>query len=615
MCGLVGATTYRNVIPVLLDGLSRLEYRGYDSAGLALINDHEHLEIHRCVGRVRDLAGQMNGSSADSLLGIGHTRWATHGKPETRNAHPQVSSGSVAVVHNGIIENHERLKQFLIGKGYEFTSDTDTEVVAHLIHYYLQDVGDLTEAVRIANRDLQGSYAVAVVSDTEPDSLIVTRRDNPLVIGVGDNEHFVASDSLALLPITSRFVFPENGDVIHLNRESLKIVDSDGHPTKRRTRVIHGGHKRPSKGTYRHFMLKEIHEQPSALQRTLENQLSTDVSRILVHSAVHWMDKRAWMDRIAGIQIVACGSSYYAGQVAQYWIESLAGIPCSVEMASEYRYRSPLSAPDCLFIGISQSGETADTLASLRFANKAGYLGTLSICNVAESTMCRESDGTLLTQAGPEIGVASTKAFTTQLLSMLGLAIRMACRNERDDLKWKETSEKLMAAPERVEAVLKTIPGQITDLVETIAQSEHVLVLGRGPLYPVALEGALKLKETSYIHAEGFAAGELKHGPLALVDPKIPVIALAPHNGWTEKVKSNLREVEARGGKLYIFADRDACIREDGSTRVIEMPSTNELLAPITYTVAMQLVAYQVAILKGTDVDKPRNLAKSVTVE
>ena len=610
MCGLVGAVTRRNVMPVLLDSLSKLEYRGYDSAGLALIDAREALEVHRCVGRVSDLAEKINGSVGESLLGIGHTRWATHGKPEERNAHPQISRGEVAVVHNGIIENHEMLRRLLSEKGYEFSSETDTEVIAHLVHQYLQDVGDLAEAVRLANLDLRGSYAVAVISSAEPETIIVTRRDNPLVVGVGEGEHFVASDSAALMSVTNRFVFPEDGDIVHLVRDNIKIFDSKGRLAGRQTRIVQNFHGHPSKGPYRHFMLKEIHEQPEALKRTLRGLIHTDWDRMML------CDDPRWMGRISRVQVVACGSSYYAGQVARYWLESLAAVPCTVELASEYRYRSPMAEAGCLFVGMSQSGETADTLAALRHAKGIGYLGTLSICNVAESSMCRESDGILLTRAGPEIGVASTKAFTTQLLSMLALALRLSCRGKKDGaMLWGAAIKRMTPVSRQVATVLNNIMDPLAPLVDKLARSEHALLLGRGPLYPVALEGALKLKETSYIHAEAFAAGELKHGPLALVDERMPVIVLAPHNGWVDKVKANLREVAARGGELYILADRNANVPEDAGTHVIEMPETDELLAPIAYTVALQLLAYHVAVIKGTDVDKPRNLAKSVTVE
>ncbi|AXQ27354.1 glutamine--fructose-6-phosphate transaminase (isomerizing) [Solimonas sp. K1W22B-7] len=610
MCGLVGAVADRNVVPVLMDALQRLEYRGYDSAGVALLDGGDSVSVQRCVGRVADLARSLRGVSFDGGLGIGHTRWATHGEPAERNAHPHVSRGEVAVVHNGIIENFRELRRELQAAGYEFLSDTDTEVIAHLLHRHMCGGRSLAAALRAASAELRGAYAVAVVAVSEPETLVVTRRGSPLVIGVGDDGHYVASDVTALLPVTARFVFLEEGDIAELSRGEIRIRDIDGETVERPQRQLALSSEDVDKGAYRHYMHKEIHEQPRALADSLQGRSAGE--SVLEDSL--GFRARGLVERIRAVHLVACGTSHHAGLVARYWLEAMTGLPCSVELASEFRYRLPAVPRNCLFVGLSQSGETADTLAALRYAKESGYLSTLAICNVAESSLVREAGLSLLTRAGPELGVASTKAFTTQLSALLLLTALLSRRNGPIASAEAPILRHLAQAPVAVEAVLRLEP-QIEKLARQIARHNHALFIGRGPMYPIAQEGALKLKEISYIHAEAYAAGELKHGPLALVDEHMPVIALAPASGCLDKLESNLQEVAARGGRIYAFADR-ACAMEDGpGMQVICMPEVNELLAPMSYTVALQLLAYHVALVRGTDVDRPRNLAKSVTVE
>ncbi|ERJ18736.1 Glutamine--fructose-6-phosphate aminotransferase isomerizing protein [Salinisphaera shabanensis E1L3A] len=610
MCGIVGASAQRNVEPILLEGLRRLEYRGYDSAGMALVNDGA-LDRTRAVGKVQALADKLAEAPRPGVLGIAHTRWATHGGVSETNAHPHVSSSRIAVVHNGIIENFEPLRERLREAGYEFTSQTDTEVVAHLIDSHLGDSGDLATAVRTTVDELDGAYALAVVCRDDPHTLVATRSGSPLVLGVGIGEHFVASDVAALLPVTRDFIYLEEGDLVVLTHERYTIIDGSGAEVDRPVKESGLSLSATEKGSYRHFMLKEIYEQPRALAETWQGRVSADDIFASSISA----EARELLDGVEYIHIVACGTSHHAGLVARYWLEAMARIPCNVELASEYRYRDPVVPKNCLFVTLSQSGETADTLAALRYAKSlgtgdGGYLATLAICNKPESSLTRESDLVLMTHAGPEIGVASTKAFTTQLLCLL-LLTGMLERSADDRRALAEEIHQLATSVERV----LELDNAIRHLAEEFVDKDHALFLGRGPMYPIAMEGALKLKEISYLHAEAYAAGELKHGPLALVDEKMPVIAIAPKNDWLEKVKSNLQEVRARGGKLYVFADAASGLDTGPGITVLDMPHVDETLAPIAYTVPLQLLAYHVAVAKGTDVDQPRNLAKSVTVE
>jgi glutamine---fructose-6-phosphate transaminase (isomerizing) len=609
MCGIVGVVAERNSVPILMEGLRRLEYRGYDSAGIAVVEDGRVSRL-RCVGKVKVLQDAIDAAPISGSVGIAHTRWATHGIPTTHNAHPHLSRDGVAVVHNGIIENHETLRADLKGLGYNFTSETDTEVVAHRIHHHLSASADLFEAVRKTVAELQGAYALAVVSETDPECVVVAREGCPVVIGLGIDENFVASDVAALLPVTRRFMFLEEGDVAEIRRKSIKIVDTAGTSAERAVRESDLPADAVERGQYRHFMLKEIHEQPWAISQTLEERVAG--GKLL--DAAFGPSAREVFKRVKAVHIVACGTSYHAGLVASYFIEQFCRIPARIEIASEYRYREPVITPDTLFVTISQSGETADTLAALRNAKQANYLSTLTICNVAESSMVRESDLVLLTRAGPEIGVASTKAFTTQLTALAMLTIALA-KNGHGAARESELVSQLLQLPGLVEKTLK-LDASIQALAEVFADKRHALFLGRGSLHAIALEGALKLKEISYIHAEGYAAAELKHGPLALVDEDMPVVAVAPNNELLEKLKSNLQEVRARGGKLYVFADPQAHMRSEEGVTVIEMPvSAEPLQAPAVFAIPLQLLAYHVAVLKGTDVDQPRNLAKSLTVE
>ncbi|MBH8614016.1 glutamine--fructose-6-phosphate transaminase (isomerizing) [Pseudomonas mohnii] len=610
MCGIVGAVAERNITAILVEGLKRLEYRGYDSAGVAVYTNDAKLERLRRPGKVSELEQALAEAPLMGRLGIAHTRWATHGAPCERNAHPHFS-GDLAVVHNGIIENHEALREQLKSLGYVFTSDTDTEVIAHLLDHKLKDLHDLTVALKATVKELHGAYGLAVISARQPDRLVAARSGSPLVIGLGLGENFLASDQLALRQVTDRFMYLEEGDIAEIRRDSVQIWDVDGKAVERETVQYRDGAEAADKGEFRHFMLKEIHEQPAVVQRTLEGRLSQ--TQVLVQA--FGPQAAELFAKVRNVQIVACGTSYHAGMVARYWLEELAGIPCQVEVASEFRYRKVVVQPDTLFVTISQSGETADTLAALRNAKELGFLASLAICNVGISSLVRESDLTLLTQAGREIGVASTKAFTTQLVGLLLLTLSLG--QVRGTLaKGVEATlvEELRRLPTRLGEAL-AMDSTVEKIAELFAEKNHTLFLGRGAQFPVAMEGALKLKEISYIHAEAYPAGELKHGPLALVDNDMPVVTVAPNNELLEKLKSNLQEVRARGGELIVFADEQAGMTNGEGTHVVHMPHIHDILSPILYTIPLQLLSYYVAVLKGTDVDQPRNLAKSVTVE
>jgi glutamine---fructose-6-phosphate transaminase (isomerizing) len=609
MCGIVGVVAERNSVPILMEGLRRLEYRGYDSAGIAVINEGRVARV-RTVGKVKILQDALDAAPIGGHVGIAHTRWATHGVPTTHNAHPHLSRGGVAIVHNGIIENHEALRTVLKGLGYSFTSETDTEVIAHRIHHHLGASTDLFEAVRKTVAELQGAYALAVVCEADPECIVVAREGCPVVVGLGIDENFVASDVAALLPVTRRFMFLEEGDVAEIRRKSIKILDAAGADAARAIRESELPPDAVERGQYRHFMLKEIHEQPRAIAQTMEERIAG--GKLL--DAAFGPSAQQVFKNVKAVHIAACGTSFHAGLAASYFIEQICRIPARVEIASEYRYRDPVITPDTLFVTISQSGETADTLAALRNAKQAKYLSTLTICNVAESSMVRDSELVLLTRAGPEIGVASTKAFTTQLTALAMLTVALA-RNQSGAAQERDLVSQLLQLPALVENTLK-LDATIQALAEVFADKHHALFLGRGPLHAIAMEGALKLKEISYIHAEAYAAAELKHGPLALVDEDMPVVAVAPNNELLEKLKSNLQEVRARGGKLFVFADPLSGMHSEDGVTVIEMPAaTTALQAPIVFAVPLQLLAYHVAVLKGTDVDQPRNLAKSLTVE
>ncbi|SEM62214.1 glutamine--fructose-6-phosphate transaminase [Pseudomonas sp. ok272] len=610
MCGIVGAVAERNITAILLEGLKRLEYRGYDSAGVAVFTNDNTLARMRRPGKVSELEQALQVEPLVGRLGIAHTRWATHGAPCERNAHPHFSA-DVAVVHNGIIENHEALREQLKALGYVFTSDTDTEVIAHLLHHTLKDLPDLATALKATVKQLHGAYGLAVISAKQPDRLVAARSGSPLVIGLGLGENFLASDQLALRQVTDRFMYLEEGDIADIRRDSVQIWDVDGKAVERESVQYRDGAEAADKGEFRHFMLKEIHEQPSVVQRTLEGRLGHD------HVLVQAFGPQAaeLFANVRNVQIVACGTSYHAGMVARYWLEELAGIPCQVEVASEFRYRKVVVQPDTLFVTISQSGETADTLAALRNAKELGFLGSLAICNVGISSLVRESDLTLLTQAGREIGVASTKAFTTQLVGLLLLTLSLGqVRGTLAAGVEAKLVEELRRLPARLGEAL-AMDSIVEKIAELFADKNHTLFLGRGAQFPVAMEGALKLKEISYIHAEAYPAGELKHGPLALVDDDMPVVTVAPNNELLEKLKSNLQEVRARGGQLIVFADEKAGMTNGEGTHVVNMPHIHDTLSPILYTIPLQLLSYYVAVLKGTDVDQPRNLAKSVTVE
>jgi glucosamine--fructose-6-phosphate aminotransferase (isomerizing) len=608
MCGIVGAIAQRNVVPVLLEGLQRLEYRGYDSAGLVVIQDGQ-LQRERSTGRVADL--RLKTGSTNGSLGIAHTRWATHGVPSERNAHPHLSNNLIGVVHNGIIENYEVLRARLSETGYVFTSETDTEVIVHLIHSHYKAGVSLLDATRAALTELTGAYALGVIAVNNPDQLICARRGSPLLMGVGLGEHFIASDVSALLPVTNRVIYLEEGDVAEIERNGYRIFNADGAQVDRPVQVSQISNESVSLGNYRHYMQKEIHEQPQAIADTLESVCNS--SSIL--PGVFGAEAAGVFADINGILILACGTSYHAGLVARYWLEEIAGISCTVEIASEYRYRTSVPNPKALVIVLSQSGETADTQAALNFAVSLGHVHTLAICNVAESALVRLAKLRFLTRAGPEIGVASTKAFTTQLVALFLLTLVLAKQRGRlTEAQERQHLHDLRHLPAATQKVLDLEP-KIAKLAEQFATKHHALFLGRGMHYPIALEGALKLKEISYIHAEAYPAGELKHGPLALVDKDMPVISVAPNDVLLEKLKSNLHEVRARGGELFVFADANTHIREEDGVHIMQMPEHAGYLSPILHTIPLQLLAYYVALQKGTDVDKPRNLAKSVTVE
>jgi glutamine---fructose-6-phosphate transaminase (isomerizing) len=611
MCGIVGGVTDRNVVPVLIEGLRRLEYRGYDSAGIAVIEHNGRLQRLRTVGKVRALEAALVQTPMFGGVGIAHTRWATHGVPSERNAHPHLSRDGLAIVHNGIIENYEELRTELERAGYEFSSETDTEVVAHRIHFHRAKLHDLFKAVRATVAELEGAYALAVLSEHDPDRIVTARVGCPVVIGLGIGENFVASDVAALLPVTRRFMFLEEGDIAELRRSGVRVIDRDGNSADRPVHESELATDAAEKGQYRHFMLKEIHEQPRALANTLQERVAN--GRLL--EAAFGPAATEIFDRVEAVHIVACGTSYHAGLVARYFIEQICRLACSAEIASEYRYRNPVVSRNSLFVAISQSGETADTLAALRMAREQGYLSTLAICNSPESSLVRESELVMLTRAGPEIGVASTKAFTTQLTALAMLTVALARHQGADAERERGLVSRLIELPGLIERSLELDP-VVHRLALQFADKRHALFLGRGAMHAIALEGALKLKEISYIHAEAYAAGELKHGPLALVDTDMPVVAVAPNNDLLEKLKSNLMEVRARGGELYVFADPDSGVEPSDGVHVIRMPKhVTDFQAPIVYTIPLQLLAYHVAILKGTDVDQPRNLAKSVTVE
>jgi glucosamine--fructose-6-phosphate aminotransferase (isomerizing) len=610
MCGIVGAVAERNVVPILMEGLRRLEYRGYDSAGIAIMNGAAIKRVRRA-GKVQELQFALDTNPLQGSSGISHTRWATHGAPNETNAHPHMSEDDIAIVHNGIIENYEELRADLKQHGFRFESDTDTEVVAHRIKFHLRETGELSAAVRKTVKELEGAYALAVMSASDPDKLIVARAGCPVVIGLGIGENFVASDVAALLPVTRKFMFLDEGDVAVVQKQTVTVYDESGNEVERPVKESELSADAAERGNFRHYMQKEIHEQAIAVSRTIAERIAN--GKVL--DAAFGPEANEVLDKTRGVHIIACGTSYHAGLVARYWIEQLCRLPCTVEIASEYRYRSPVVPKGTLFITISQSGETADTLAALRAAKEAGYISTLTICNSPESSMVRESALSLMTHAGPEIGVASTKAFTTQLAALALLTISLARRNGLEEKQERILVAQLAEIPGLIDQVL-TLDSAIETLAEHFVDKQHALFLGRGVQNPVAMEGALKLKEVSYIHAEAYAAGELKHGPLALVDENMPIIAVAPDDDLLEKLKSNLQEVRARGGELFVFADPRVQFGDRVGIHTMRMPALiQDFQAPILYTVPLQLLAYHVAVLKGTDVDQPRNLAKSVTVE
>ncbi|MBS9430785.1 glutamine--fructose-6-phosphate transaminase (isomerizing) [Photorhabdus akhurstii] len=609
MCGIVGAVAQRDIAEILIEGLRRLEYRGYDSAGLVVVDNEKNMLRLREVGKVQVLADKVDKQPVLGGTGIAHTRWATHGEPNEKNAHPHISD-YIAVVHNGIIENYEELRVQLIELGYQFISDTDTEVIAHLVHWEQKQGGTLLEAIQRVIPRLRGAYGAVIMDSRDPGTIIAARSGSPLVIGLGVGENFLASDQLALLPVTRRFIFLEEGDIAEVTRRTVRIFNAQGKPVEREQIESNVQYDAGDKGVYRHYMQKEIYEQPMAIKSTLERRLShgqVDLSELGPNAA-------KLLSQVEHIQIVACGTSYNAGMVSRYWFEALADIPCDVEIASEFRYRKSARRSGSLLITLSQSGETADTLAALRLSKELGYLTSLTVCNVAGSSLVRESDFALMTKAGAEIGVASTKAFTTQLTVLLMLVAYLGRLKGVDTEQEQEIVHALHALPSRIESMLSK-DKIIEALAEDFSDKHHALFLGRGDQYPIAVEGALKLKEISYIHAEAYAAGELKHGPLALIDADMPVIIVAPNNELLEKLKSNIEEVRARGGLLYVFADQDAGFTDSEGMKIIPLPHVEELTAPIFYTVPLQLLSYHVALIKGTDVDQPRNLAKSVTVE
>ena len=610
MCGIVGAVAQRDVAEILINGLHRLEYRGYDSAGVAVVDPNHELHRVRCLGKVKALDEAVAVKPLIGGTGIAHTRWATHGEPSEANAHPH-TSGNFAVVHNGIIENHEELRELLKSRGYVFNSQTDTEVIAHLVNWEMRTSSTLLEAVQKTVKQLTGAYGMVVLDREHPEHLVAARSGSPLVIGLGIGENFLASDQLALLSVTRRFIYLEEGDIAEITRRTVDIYDANGQKVEREIHESNLENDAAEKGKFRHFMQKEIYEQPNALINTMEGRIlhNNVIVDAIGNGAAEILEK------VEHIQIVACGTSYNAGMTARYWFEALAGVSCDVEIASEFRYRKFVTRPNSLLVTISQSGETADTLAALRLAKEKGYMAALTICNVSSSSLVRESDLAFMTRAGVEVGVASTKAFTTQLAALLMLVtaigkVKGNISNEQE----VEIVKALQSLPAEVEKAL-AFDKDIEALAEDFAEKNHALFLGRGEFYPIAMEASLKLKEISYIHAEAYAAGELKHGPLALIDADMPVIVVAPNNELLEKVKSNIEEVRARGGQLYVFADKEAGFTPSEGMKIITMPKVNEIIAPIFYTVPMQLLSYHVALIKGTDVDQPRNLAKSVTVE
>jgi len=611
MCGIVGAAARREVPEILLEGLQRLEYRGYDSAGLAVLDASDGtVNRHRSLGKVVELVNRYNADPFHGHVGIAHTRWATHGEPSEANAHPHMSGDDLCLVHNGIIENYEELREELKGCGYTFTSQTDSEVIVHLIHAHLKKGLDLLAAVKTSIKRLEGAYAICVIAKDEPNRIIAAREGSPLVVGKGIGENFLSSDVLALRAVTDRFIFLEEGDVVEITTDSVRMWDAQDNEVNRDVTRVEMGAEDTDKGKYRHHMLKEIYQQPRVMRDTLEGRISE--ARVLEEA--FGVNAGKIFDDTKAVTIVACGTSYYSALVSSYWIEELVGVPCSVEIASEFRYRKVAVTEGNLFVTISQSGETADTLAALRIAKDVGYHATLTICNVPTSSLVRESDLALMIKAGTEVGVASTKAFTAQLTDLLLLTLLLGRRNGMSAEKEAEVVKALHSLDTYIDSVL-ALDTEIKDLSERFADKHHALFLGRGPMFPVAMEGALKLKEISYIHAEGYPAGELKHGPLALVDDDMPVIAVAPNNDLLEKLQSNLQEVKARGGELFVFADRKANFPEEEGVTVIDIPKVPDIVAPIVYVVPLQLLSYHVAVLKGTDVDQPRNLAKSVTVE
>lgn len=610
MCGIVGAVAQRDVAEILINGLHRLEYRGYDSAGVAVINKQNELQRIRCLGKVKALDEAVSEKPLIGGTGIAHTRWATHGEPSETNAHPH-ASGTFAVVHNGIIENHEELRELLKSRGYVFLSQTDTEVIAHLVEWEMRSTDSLLDAVKKAVKQLTGAYGMVVMDSRHPEHLVAARSGSPLVIGLGIGENFLASDQLALLSVTRRFIFLEEGDIAEITRRTVDIYDTHGNKAKREIHESNLENDAAEKGKFRHFMQKEIYEQPTALINTMEGRINHE--NVIVDSIGN--GAKDILEKVEHIQIVACGTSYNAGMVARYWFESLAGVSCDVEIASEFRYRKFVTRPNSLLITLSQSGETADTLAALRLAKEKGYMAALTICNVAGSSLVRESDLAFMTRAGVEVGVASTKAFTTQLAALLMLVTALGkVKGHISAEKEQEIIKAMQSLPAEIEKAL-AFDTEIEALAEDFAEKHHALFLGRGAFYPIAVEASLKLKEISYIHAEAYAAGELKHGPLALIDADMPVIVVAPNNELLEKVKSNIEEVRARGGQLYVFADKEAGFTPSEGMKIITMPKVNDIVAPIFYTIPMQLLSYHVALIKGTDVDQPRNLAKSVTVE
>ena len=609
MCGIVAALAQRNVLPILLEGLRRLEYRGYDSAGVALITHKRDLKRVRVKGKVEALSRVLEDLNLEGFNGIAHTRWATHGQPSERNAHPHHSKNQISIVLNGIIENHAELKEQLQKEGYEFTSETDAEVIAHLIQKEATKLGSYIHGIKKAIKQLEGSYSIAVLNKEDPARLVGVRKGSPLVLGVGVEEYYLASDTHALVPVTQRFSYLEDGDIVDIHKDGYSIEDVKGNLVEREIKESDHSVEAASKGNYKHFMLKEIFEQPAAINNTLRTRIGKTG---IVDGAIGL--KEEILKQVKHIHFVACGTSYHAAYVARYWVERYAGIPCTVEVASEYRYREVQVPDGTLYVTLSQSGETADSLASLESTKDKNYLASLVICNVAESSMVRMADAALLTKAGPEIGVASTKAFTTQLVALWLLIMAVGKHNGLSEKDQTELAGALNALSDAVEKSF-FLERQIHEMAVDFVEKHHTIFLGRGPFYPIALEAALKLKEISYIHSEGYPAGELKHGPLALVDSDVPVIAVAPNDGLLEKLKSNIEEVRARGGRLYIFADKNCGFKGDDDIKVINLPPCHEAIAPIVFTIPLQLLAYHVAVMRGTDVDQPRNLAKSVTVE